>query len=69
MFHVTEGFCGHPEQGIPERSLLSGISQAQIVRDLRGMADAMKSELLTPTLAQGQCVSSVCHATDLREPQ
>lgn len=37
------------EQASPESSHFSGISQARIVSDLRGKAEAMKSEPLSPT--------------------
>lgn len=47
MFHVAEGLRAPPEQGSPESSHLSGSSQARSVCDLRGMAEAMKSEALT----------------------
>lgn len=67
MIHIIKGLCAHPERGNPESRHLSGTSQAQIVWDLRGMAEAMKCVPLTPALAQGQHVSSVCHATGVRE--
>lgn len=66
VFHVAKGLHARPEQGNPENRHLSGTSQARIVCDRRGVAGAVKCEPLTPTLAQGQHVSSVCHATDVR---
>lgn len=69
MIHIVKGLCAYPEWGSPESRHLSGSSQARIACDLRGMAEAMKCEPLAPTLAQGQHVSSVCHATGVREFQ
>lgn len=67
MFHVAEGIHAHSEQASPESSHLSGTLQARAVCDLRGKAEAMKPEPLTPTWAQREHVPSVCHATDVRE--
>lgn len=49
MFHIAEGIHAHSEQASPESSHLSGTSQARAVCDLRGKAEAMKPEPLTPT--------------------